>query len=362
MPSVTMEGRQDHEFDSIDYVQLTIYSLILLFGAIGNILVLLVFRNKKKNRKINDYFILNLAVSDLCMVTISISADFYLKFRAFPLGDLLCKGIWPLMTMCLFASIFTMTCMSIERWRTIVKPFYPRLAVSKVPWILAVTWLAGLVCVSPLIVVAYHKGRGCREAWPTFAMRQAYTVAVVLLQYVLPLLIITIAYARIGIFLKHRAKVKTAEFEISRRAVARLRRQTERAKISKNLRTIVILFAIFMLPKQILWLWLDFGGGGDFKHFSDVLIFSEFLLYIHSSANPVVYGTILQEYRSGFCQYLRRFFPFITRCCVYGSSVHPDPKFAQQSASQGNSMMQSNQWKVNSFSLVDVTSGCMEDK
>lgn len=362
MQSDIMEGRQEHEFDSIDYVQLTIYPSILLFGAIGNILVLLVVRNKKKNRKINDYFILNLAISDFCVVTISISADFYLKFQAFPLGDLLCKGIWPLMTMCLFASIFTMTCMSIERWRTIVKPFRPRLAVSKVPWILAFTWLAGLVCVSPLTVVAYHKGGGCREAWPTLAMRQAYTAAVVLLQYLLPLLIITIAYARIGIFLKHRAKIKIAEFETSRRPVARLRRQTEKAKINKNLRTIVILFAIFMLPKQILWLWLDFGGGGDFKYFNDALIFSEFLLYIHCSTNPVVYGTILQEYRSGFCRYLRRFFPFMVRCCVYGSSVHPGPTFTQQSASRVNSMMQSNQWKVNSLILGDVASGSMEDK
>lgn len=331
-----------HLFDSVDYVQLAIYPLILLFGAIGNILVVLVVRNKKKNRnrKINDYFILNLAISDLLMLTISISADFYLKFRSFPLGLLLCKAIWPLMTMCLFASIFTLTCMAIERWRTIVKPLSPRLAVSNVPWVLGFTWLAGLACVSPLTVVAYYEGQGCREAWPNLAMRQAYTAAVVLFQYALPLLIIIIAYARIGSFLKHRAKLRTTVFDTSRRATAWRRRTTANAKINKNLRTIVILFAIFMLPKQILWLWLDFGNGGDFKHFNDVLIFSEFLLYIHSSTNPVVYGTILQEYRSGFCRYLRRFCPSIVRCCVYGSKVNPEQ--VEQSAYHSNSIAMSN--------------------
>ena len=321
-------------FDSVDYIQLAIYPVILLFGSIGNILVILVVWNKKRHRKINDYFILNLAISDFWMLTISISVDFYLKFREFPFGDLLCKGVWPLMTMCLFASVFTLTCMAIERWRTIVKPLAPRLAVAKVLWILVFTWIAGLGCVSPLTVVAFHKGRGCAETWPSFTMRQAYTVAVVLFQYVLPLFIITIAYARIGIFLKRRARLKLSD--TCKRTAAVRRRNINNAKINKNLRTIVILFAIFMLPKQVLWLWLDFGSGGNFKHFGDALIFSEFLLYTHSSTNPVVYGTILQEYRSGICHYLRRIFPFLGSSCTYGIRVHPEPKLENNNDS--NSM------------------------
>ncbi|KAJ7388459.1 hypothetical protein OS493_037527 [Desmophyllum pertusum] len=165
------------------------------------------------------------------------------------------------MTLCLFASVFTLTCMAMERWRTIVKPLSPRLAVSRVLCILVFTWLAGLACVSPLTVVAYHKGRGCAEDWPCFAMRQAYTVTVVVFQYAFPLFIITIAYARIGIFLKRRAKFKISD--TGKRTAAVLRRNANNAKINKNLLTIVILFAIFMLPKQVLWLWLDFSNGGD---------------------------------------------------------------------------------------------------
>ena len=340
MANDTKGKSDDLSFRFIDYVQLAIYPVILLFGSIGNILVILVIRNKKKHRKINDYFILNLAISDLCMLTISISADFYLKFRQFPFGDVLCKGLWPLMTMCLFASVFTLTCMAIERWHTIVKPLSVRLRVSKVIWILVFTWMAGLACVSPLTVVAYHKGRGCAEDWPSFSMRQAYTVAVMLLQYATPLFIITIAYARIGIFLKQRAKFKISD-TCTRNSAAVIRRNAANAKINKNLRTIVILFAIFMLPKQVLWLWLDFSSGGDFKHFSDVLIFSEILLYVHSSTNPVVYGTILQEYRSGICHYLRRIFPFGSG--GNEAQVHPDRAYLEKNVSISNSMALANQ-------------------
>ena len=336
MASDTEGEGNDLSLNIIDYVQLAIYPVILLFGSIGNILVILVIRNKKKHRKINDYFILNLAISDLCMLAISISVDFYLKFREFPLGDLLCKGIWPLMTMCLFASVFTLTCMAIERWHTIVKPLSLRLPISKVLCILVLTWLAGLACVSPLTFVAFHRGRGCAEHWPSFAMRQAYTTAVALLQYAIPLFIITIAYARIGIFLKQRAKFKISD-RCTRIAVTR--RNASNAKLNKNLRTIVILFAIFMLPKQALWLWLDFSSGGDFQYFGDVLIFSEILLYVHSSTNPVVYGTILKEYRSGICHYLRRIFPF----CTNGTRVHSGQRVLDMKASHSNSMALANQ-------------------
>lgn len=342
----------DLSFNTFDYVQLAIYPVILLFGSIGNILVILVIRNKKKHRKINDYFILNLAISDLCMLTISISVDFYLKFREFPLGDLLCKGVWPLMTMCLFASVFTLTCMSIERWRTIVKPLSLRLPVSKVLCILVLTWLAGLACVSPLTFVAYYRERGCAERWPNFAMRQAFTMAVVVFQYALPLFIITIAYARIGIFLKRRAKFKISDTH-ARLAVTR--RNANNAKINKNLRTIVTLFAIFMLPKQVLWLWLDFGSGGDFQYFGDVLIFSEILLYVHSSTNPVVYGTILNEYRSGIGHYLRRIFLFFGGSCTYRTQVHPGQKVVDMKASDSNSMTLANRRSCQLQSIKNVT-------
>ena len=342
---------KDLSLNIIDYVQLVIYPLILLFGSIGNILVILVIRNKKKHRKINDYFILNLAISDLCMLTISISVDFYLKFGEFPLGDVLCKGVWPLMTMCLFASVFTLTCMAIERWRTIVKPLSLRLPVSKVLCILVLTWLAGLACVSPLTCVAYHRGRGCVEHWPSFAMRQAYTIAVVLFQYAIPLFIITIAYTRIGIFLKRRATFKISD---TCARIAVIKRNASNAKINKNLRAIVILFAIFMLPKQVLWLWLDFGSGGDFQYFGDALIFSEILLYVHSSTNPVVYGTILNEYRSGICHYLRRLFPFLGGRCTNRTQVHPSQRVLDMKASHSNSMALANRRSCQLRSIENV--------
>lgn len=75
-----MFEKQESDFGFIDYIQLLIYFVILIFGVVGNIFVIFVVRSKKMNCKINDYFIFNLVISDFCMLIVSILVDFYLKF------------------------------------------------------------------------------------------------------------------------------------------------------------------------------------------------------------------------------------------------------------------------------------------
>ena len=49
-----------------------------------------------------------------------------------------------------------------------------------------------------MIITRVVSGRGCVEDWPTDGHRRAYTVALMLLEYVLPLVVIATAYVRIA--------------------------------------------------------------------------------------------------------------------------------------------------------------------
>ena len=329
----------------VDIAQLTCFSLIFLFGGIGNILVLLVIRNKRKNlsMKINDYFILNLALADLLNIFCSIPVDFYQKFQKFSVGSLLCNVLWPLMSTGFFASIFTLTCMAIERHRSICRPLKPRLSQRGVILLLGFVWAAAFVCVLPLVIVAYWDGKTCREGWPNHSMRLGYSLAIVLLQYVVPLMVIAFAYTSISRVLKKSRFMKSKttvaqhgekQFKGTPRFLHRSR-VNDNDRIIKNLRIIVILFAIFILPKQIVWMWYEFGDGESYSGYRNLLIFSEFFLYIHSMLNPVVYGTILREYRHGFKKYISKACP----CLLLISSIKVVPatpemaehnKFTQQ--------------------------------
>jgi hypothetical protein len=299
----------------VSIVQLVFYVTIFVMGGLGNILVLLVIKAKKNLRKTNDYFILNLALGDVLVLFVSIPVDFYKKIYSLSSGIILCKFLWPFMTSGLLTSVFTLTCMAVERCRVICTPAASKLNGRRLFCVILMIWIAAVLCVLPLVIVAAPDplGDSCLEEWPSMDMRKIYTTSLVVLQYILPLLIISIAYSMISYRLKISKQFRISSMaDVSCRQLQRHR--NENSKINKNLRTIVILFAIFMLPKHIAWLWLDFGQGDHYEHFDQVLIFAEVMLYIHSSFNPLVYGTIMKDYRAGFKRYLRRV------CCCHFSN------------------------------------------
>lgn len=299
-------------------IQLAFYAIIFLLGGVGNILVLLVIRAKKRiTRRNNDYFIFNLAMADILVLFVSIPVDFYLKLLRASSGDVICKFLWPLMTSGLITSIFTLTCMAVERARVVCKPVAPKLQGMQLIAVILMVWITAVICVVPLAIVAVPdvNSGACHEDWPYMDMRKIYTAALTAIQYVIPLVIITIAYSMLSYRLKVSRQFRidsigTGEFSVEYRQNIIEKHRNESSKINKNLRTIVILFAIFILPKQVVWLWLDFGDGGSNDNFPHILVFAEVMLYIHSVSNPVVYGTILRDYRHGFKRYLRRLF-----CC-----------------------------------------------
>ncbi|XP_020916044.1 neuropeptide FF receptor 2-like [Exaiptasia diaphana] len=311
--------------DLLTTVQLVFYAVLFFLGGVGNILVLLVIRAKKRiTRRNNDYFIFNLAVGDILVLFVSIPVDFYVKLLNVPYGYVICKFLWPLMTSGLLASIFTLTCMAVERARVVCKPIAPKLQGMQLLAVILMMWIAAVICVLPLAIVAVPdvNSGACHEKWPYMVMRKIYTAALTGIQYIIPLVIITIAYSMLSYRLKVSRQfridsIATSEYSIEYRQNIIDKHRNESSKINKNLRTIVILFAIFILPKQVVWLWLDFGGGGSSDNFHHILVFAEVMLYIHSASNPVVYGTIMRDYRQGFKKYLRRLF-----CCCHMQYYH----------------------------------------
>ncbi|XP_031571697.1 galanin receptor type 1-like [Actinia tenebrosa] len=316
---------QPNALQIISVAQLVFYIMVFVVGGVGNGLVLLIIKTKKPTRKTNDIFILNLALGDILVLFVSIPVDLYNKVYSMSSGILHCKFLWPLMTSGLFTSVFTLTCMAIERSRVICRPTASKLEGRRLLAVIIMIWVAAVLCVLPLVIVAAPDpmSDSCQEKWPSDNMRKVYTALLVALQYILPLTIISIAYSMIS----YRLKV-SKRFRISNMAnisSSHLQRHCiENSKINKNLRTIVILFAIFMLPKHIAWLWLDFGQGDRYQHFGQVLIFAEVFLYIHSSCNPLVYGTIMKDYRAGFKQYFKKLFTICCHCSLNKTSPAED--------------------------------------
>ena len=83
------------------------------------------------------------------------------------------------------------------------------------------------------------------------------------------------------------------------------RRLEHNTKIVKMLLSVVLLYAICLLPNQVVWLWYEFGAGQTWPHINELLVFGSLMVYINSSVNPLLYAGMNTEFRKGFARILR---------------------------------------------------------
>ena len=288
--------------------KIVFYCALFILGSLGNVLVIVVVKGKPK-RTINDYFILNLATADLTFLWCSVPFFTYDLFKTFARNLFYCKFVWPLMSVTLSVSVFTLASMSVERCRGITNPFQPRITLkTNLIWVLLI-WLAAFATLAPLMIVAKLGDVQCAEDWPHISLRKAYTAVLFGVQYVIPLLIITTAYLRITFCLMtSRLAMRTSMN--SRGQIVRQKTRTENLQIIQTLAVIVFFFMACMLPNQIAWLLFDFGGESYKDLSKDFWTCAEALIFLHACVNPVVYGTLTQQFRKGYVRYVAFMF-----CC-----------------------------------------------
>lgn len=291
--------------------QLCVYVLTFLLGSVGNVLVLLVIR-AKKHKNVNDLFIVNLAISDLLMISF-VPVYFAKMFIKFQHSTAFCKTITPMATMTFFVSIFTLTSMAVHRCYVITNPFKPEMRRRKiVVWLIGL-WVASFLAVLPLVIVAQGDfGTECDETWDFNSGVKVYTVCLFVLQYSLPLAIITVAYIRIAVDLLNssterygpaKALNNNQGCEGNRVLCSSVRH--EDIQVLKTVAVIVLVFAICILPVQLSWMMLHFGGEREKRISETVFMKFDFLLSIfHSCLNPLVYGTLTRRFRRGYVKYL----------------------------------------------------------
>ncbi|XP_068759556.1 neuropeptide FF receptor 2-like [Montipora capricornis] len=290
-------------------LQLLFYFIIILVGSVGNALICLAILSRKK-RKTSEYFILNLAITDLAASIISIPLDIIERLSGYwPFGSFLCKIVYPLQTILMAVSVSTLLAMSLERHRAIMYPLKPRMKGRKATIVIVVIWLGSTLLVFPYISVLGHDGVSCLENWPGPHYAKAYTTSVFTMLYLCPLCGITVAYIRIGRKLYRdikKIKIVVADSERSLIGKQMLRTRAHRnVRIVKIFVTAVVAFALCMLPNHIVWLWHDYGKGFESEYFFDVIVFANILVYANSCINPFIFGTLQARCRNGFKGFIR---------------------------------------------------------
>ncbi|KAI4898235.1 hypothetical protein NFI96_006473 [Prochilodus magdalenae] len=181
-----------------------LYTLIFLLGFLGNTLVICVFCQSSARRTVANTYLVNLATSDLLFLcSLPFWAVYYSMGYSWVFGRLACKLCGALLTLNVFASVFFITCMSVDRYRAIVYPLSTR-SVSHARYVSAAIWLVAVLSTVPTLVfrdthtLSHLNVTACVMIYPNDFWHPMLTLAKNTLGFLLPFGVMATCYSRIG--------------------------------------------------------------------------------------------------------------------------------------------------------------------
>ena len=275
-------------------IKISLYAIIFLTSVFANVVVCTVILRRRRMKTVTNYFILNLAIADLTLTCICIPFDIPVQELdySWPYGSLMCKILYPLQTFLLFASVYTLTAVSLARQRAIVHPLKKQLSKTGTKIIIVCVWFSAILPVTPYFQALKFNPvvKSCEESWHDSVTTKVYTTSVFFFQYILPFCIMFTAYFSISRELKKRA-------ENGNQCLKDLQEEEAR-KVVRMLKVVTTLFAFCLLPNNVMWLWLDYGKADKrWGHFWELVAFSNILILANSAANPICYAMFNENYR-----------------------------------------------------------------
>ena len=325
--------------------KIVFYFLILSASTFGNATVAFIICNFKKMRTASNFLILNLALCDMLTPLVSITFDFALEENGYEwmYGGFGCKVLWPCQTFFSTVSSLTLAAIALDRYCIIMHPFTTRLSAKQITLILVTIYVFCAIAMSPYVHFLELEGNQCVEKWPPSKIyRQSFTVFLFLIQYALPLVFMVVVYSLALRNLcgtrgkmrshsicsndrdKYERRDNKARHKLCPDRLAALYRRVKgnswkghNAKATQMFMIVVAVFAIFMLPSQVVWLWGDFGGGQENPSFNKLSIICWLFTYTNSVVNPIIFRTLNKDFRSGF----QIVFGKICRVCTRSGKV-----------------------------------------
>ncbi|XP_033488658.1 type-2 angiotensin II receptor-like [Epinephelus lanceolatus] len=185
-----------------------IYSVICVLGTIANALAVCVLAHASASRRtVANTFMLNLCVSDLLfLLSLPLWAVYYSQGYSWPFGWVACKVCGALHNLNLYASIFFITCMSIDRYLAIVHPLRSQSArdPKRARLTCILVWVLACACSAPIFYLrnTYHLERlgveACVIDYPDDTWYMTLVWMKMCLAFLLPLLVISCCYCAIG--------------------------------------------------------------------------------------------------------------------------------------------------------------------
>ncbi|XP_028668054.1 apelin receptor B-like [Erpetoichthys calabaricus] len=331
----------------------TVYILVFIVGSLGNGLVLKVYlqwpwtsskllhnqrHSKAGSRGLTDSFIASLALADLAFVfTLPLWAAYTSLGYNWPFGTTLCKLSSYLVVINMYASVFSLTCLSVERYFAIVRslsfPWRMREGRSWLQLVPVITiWgLAAILGLPALIFrtaklrlseehdleeleVALDQREGSMSCEMDYSLLSpdadelAWNVALglksTLLGFVLPLVVMMLCYWSVGRAVFRHFGRRNLAMRSGRAGDASLEIRRQQRRLLSIIITLVCAFLTCWLPYHLnktLSILTDLGLIPYSCSFDRFLVlahpYATCLAYVNSCLNPLLYAYFDPSFR-----------------------------------------------------------------
>ncbi|XP_045211602.2 QRFP-like peptide receptor [Mercenaria mercenaria] len=299
-----------------DYVLVILYSVTTFLAIVGNSIAIVIFTKGKRSKTDLRPFLINLAVADLIMAIFCIPFTFTYQLlnSNWVFSRPMCPIVMFLQTVSVTGSVITNMVIGIDRLCAIAFPLIAtRNRSLRYRLIILIIWIISVAFAGVQLKVGdthYDKDTGyteCKENWSSDELAMFYTILVLILTYLVPVIILTVTYSIVGYILWKRNLPGNAD--ASRDKV----QLNSKVKIVKMLVTIVVLFVLCWLPLHTFFLVLNFTEKLDHASLSLTYFICHWIAMSNSFVNPIVYGTLNDSFRADLKQLIFRCIPIRTR-------------------------------------------------
>ncbi|EDO29433.1 predicted protein, partial [Nematostella vectensis] len=295
----------------ITAIKVTCYVTLMILSLIGNCLVLSIICRNRQMHTTTNYFIANMACSDLIIpifvaptnIIDILSGTNRIWLVKGTTGLVLCKVMYFLLDVSTAVSIQSLVAMAIDRYYAVSHPLKANQSARARALVIPLTWVIAAAVHAPHLytfrLYEINSQLFCYSSWePAFenvSTTKRYQMSLFTLLYVLSLLLITALYARTLHLLRNRIIPGDVLPE------QRMREDATTRGILKMTVTVVAAFALSWLPVHVLILLLFYDWDWLIPcHMRGAWFAAFFFGYAYSVLNPCVYFLFNKNYRASF--------------------------------------------------------------
>ncbi|XP_027729558.1 G-protein coupled receptor 1 [Vombatus ursinus] len=287
-------GEKAH-LGAVQWISLALYSLAFVLGVPGNAIVIW-FTGFKWEKTVATLWFLNLAIADFIFV---LFLPLYISYVAmnfhWPFGTWLCKANSFIALLNMFASVFFLTVISLDRYIHLICPVFSQRyrTLKNALFVIGMVWLVAVIIGSPTLyfretldlnnhTICYNNFHP-NDTGIILMRHHVLTWTKFVLGYLLPLLTMIICYSLLALQVKKRVTLTSS-------------------KHFWTILAVVLAFVICWTPFHLFSIWeLSIHHSSHFHHVLQAgLPLSTGLAFFNSCLNPLLYVLISKKFQARF--------------------------------------------------------------